>query len=473
MNTGRMVRARTVAFGLAMLAAASGRHASAQDLKVWFGNLHAHTSYSDGSGTPAIAFDHARLRGLDFMAVTEHNHSAAESGAGNRRDGLLIATTPALYAGDPPGSRVSLVDAAMTASVPGEFVALYGQEFSTISTGNHANVFEIGSVIPSGNGRYDQLVGWLGANPDSQGLPAIIQFNHPSAEFRRTNEYGRDDFGSDEAWLREMGRHAALIEIISGPGLSEGVGVAMARDREYDYVHYLNMGFRVAPTANQDNHYYNWGDMTSARTGVIALELTRESLLGALRARHVYATTDENLRIIARVNGKLCGDAIPVPQSGSELAITIEIADDDEPDAAYDVEVFSDHGPGGELAASIEFANLGTGNGTHRVEGIAATGPNQYVFFRIYQRVGDDEGEDARGDSVWTSPVWMDPTVTDDDGGGGPGPRPVNTSIVASKNSRIYHVDAMCSGARAIKESNKLFGDDATRGRTPHERCPR
>lgn len=474
MKSGWMVRAgaRVRATALSILAAVFGGVASAQTFRVYFGNLHAHTSYSDGSGTPAMAFDHARLRGLDFMAVTEHNHSAAESGAGNRRDGLLIATTPALYAGDPPGNRVSLVDAAATATEPDEFVALYGQEFSTISSGNHANVFEINAVIPSSNGRYDQLVGWLAQNPDSEGLPAIIQFNHPSAEFRRTNEYGRDDFGDDGAWLREMGRHAALIEIISGPGLSEGVGVAMARDREYDYVHYLNMGFRVAPTANQDNHYYNWGDMTSARTGVVATALTREAILGALRARHVYATTDENLRVIATVNGKLCGDAIPVPQSGSELAITIEIADDDEPDAAYQIEVFSDTGPGGDLAASIEFKDLGTGNGTHRVEGIAATGANQYVFFRIYQRVGDDEGEDARGDSVWTSPVWMDPTVIDDGGDGGPGPA-VNTSIVASKNSRIYHIDASCSGARAIKASNKLFGDDATEGRTPHEGCPR
>lgn len=470
MNAGWLVRARTLAFAFALLPAGCVGSASAQTLNVYFGNLHAHTSYSDGSGTPAMAFDHARLRGLDFMAVTEHNHSAAESGAGNRRDGLLIATAPALYAGSPGGNRVSLVDAALTASVPGEFVALYGQEFSTISSGNHTNVFEIGSVIPATNGAYDDLTAWLGTNPDSQGLPAIIQFNHPSAEFRRTNEYGRDDFGNDQAWLREMGRHAALIEIISGPGLSEGVGVAMARDREYDYVHYLNMGFRVAPTANQDNHYYNWGDMTAARTGVIAPELTRDAILGALRARRVYATTDENLRVIAKVNGKLCGDAIPVPQSGSELAITIEITDDDEPDAEYDIEVFSDTAPGGDLAASIEFKDLGTGNGRHRVEGIAATGPNQYVFFRIYQRVGDDEGEDARGDSVWTAPVWMDPTVTDDGGGG---PTPVNASIVASKNSRIYHVDASCSGARAIKESNKLFGDDATRGRTPHEGCPR
>lgn len=479
MGSGLRIRARARVWAVAisacaMLAPVRSGGASAQGLKVWFGNLHAHTSYSDGSGTPAMAFDHARLRGLDFMAVTEHNHKDAERGIDNRdrrKDGVMIAREPALYYGTPSNGEASLVDAALAASVPGEFVALYGQEFSAISRGNHVNVFEVGSVIPAANGAFDELVGWLGANPDSRGSAPIVQLNHPSSQFRRTNEYGRDDFGGDEAWVREMGRHAALIEIICGPGLNPGVGVAHDRAAEVDYVHYLNMGFRVAPTANQDNHYYNWGDATSARTGVIAPELTRESILDAMRARHVYATTDPNLRVIARVNGKLCGDAIPVPQSGSELDITIEISDDDEPNAEYQVEVFGDPSPGGDVASTIEFKDLGTGNGTHRVEGIAATGAHQYVFFRIYQRVGDDDGEDARGDSAWTAPVWMDPTVTDD--GGGPGPAPVNTSIVASKNSRIYHVDASCSGARAIKESNKLFGDDATRGRTPHEGCPR
>lgn len=90
-------RIRFVAAAIVSIAG-PGFHARAQTLQVYFGNLHAHTSYSDGSGTPAMAYDHARIAGLDFMAITEHNHAQAESGAGNRRDGLLIATTPALYA---------------------------------------------------------------------------------------------------------------------------------------------------------------------------------------------------------------------------------------------------------------------------------------------------------------------------------------------------------------------------------------
>ena len=39
----------------------------------YFGNLHAHTSYSDGKKTPKDAFQHARdVAKLDIMIVTDH-----------------------------------------------------------------------------------------------------------------------------------------------------------------------------------------------------------------------------------------------------------------------------------------------------------------------------------------------------------------------------------------------------------------
>ena len=41
--------------------------------KFFFGNLHSHTAYSDGQGTPAEAFAFARdVAGYDFYAVTDH-----------------------------------------------------------------------------------------------------------------------------------------------------------------------------------------------------------------------------------------------------------------------------------------------------------------------------------------------------------------------------------------------------------------
>jgi hypothetical protein len=84
---------------------------------IFFGSLHSHTSYSDGMGTPADAFTRARDVGkMDFLAVTEHNHKDAD-GSGERRDGILIATQPALYNGTDPQSLVSAARAFTVSTV--------------------------------------------------------------------------------------------------------------------------------------------------------------------------------------------------------------------------------------------------------------------------------------------------------------------------------------------------------------------
>ena len=53
--------------------------APAQDkIQVFFGNSHSHTALSDGCGTPAKAYDHARdVAGLDYLAITEHDFGRA------------------------------------------------------------------------------------------------------------------------------------------------------------------------------------------------------------------------------------------------------------------------------------------------------------------------------------------------------------------------------------------------------------
>jgi hypothetical protein len=66
-------------------------------------------------------------------------------------------------------------------------------------------------------------------------------------------------------------------------------------------------------------------------------------LLDALRARHAYATTDGNLRVICRVamgdevalGDGLCGDVLAAPAVETAVAVTLDVADDDEPGVTY------------------------------------------------------------------------------------------------------------------------------------------
>jgi hypothetical protein len=377
--------------------------------QVFFGNLHSHTSYSDGSGTPEEAYTHARdVAHLDFLAITEHNHKAAE-GSGEPDPGPVpvhIARDATLYVGPQPSG---LIPTAARFNAQGNFVALYGQEFSSISKGNHVNVFEVGNVIDEAvvpNGDFKKLSTWLDTHLDSAGKPALIQFNHPSLLADDSVEYGRDDFGTVAEWKNKMGAHAGLIEILNGPALTNGTGLPPQERMEADYLSYLNLGFHLAPTGDQDNHFRTWGTITDARTGVVAVQLTRDAILEALRARHVYATEDKNLRIIANVDGHLMGDRTgDHPAVGIELAIDGTIADDDEPDATYRIEVYSDDAPGGGVAQVAESIPLAS-QGPFHVSGVSFSGPSQYVFLRVTQF-----GEHGT-DHAWTAPVWFDGTQT-------------------------------------------------------------
>ena len=157
-------------------------------------------------------------------------------------------------------------------------------------------------------------------------------------------------------------------------------------------------------TADQDNHKCNWGNVTQARTAVLAPSLTKAALLTAMKQRRVYATEDQNLRLVYRVNGQLLGSRIlgaAVPASGSALTIALTITDDDESGAAYTVEVFFDE-LDGTVAELVRTQNV-TGNGTHAITGVGYSGGAQYVCLRIRQ-AGDDR--------AWTAPVWLEPTGT-------------------------------------------------------------
>ena len=376
----------------------SPQSAAQPELAVFFGNLHSHTALSDGSGTPAEAYEHARDRaGLDFIALTEHNHAQAGD----------IAENQALYTG--PGS-LALIPTAQRFLEAGAFLALYGQEFSTISGGNHMNVIDAPQVIDVGNGDFRTLFeSWLPAHPDTLGLPPLLILNHPSTSGSPSGlEYVIDDYGGDtDAWLAAIDPRAELINIINGPSHTEGTNQQPGTPSEGEFKRYLNLGLHVAPTADQDNHKKNWGNATEARTGVVAPVLTKAALLTALRQRRAYATEDRNLRLVYQVNGRLLGGRIAgaaVPPPGTALGISLQITDDDEPAAGYVVEVFSDQ-IGGPVAGAAVRTQSVAGNGTHAIAGVSYGGGDQYVYLRIRQ---DD------GDRVWTAPVWLEPAGVPD-----------------------------------------------------------
>ena len=45
------------------------------DAGIYFGQLHSHSTLSDGTSTPAELYEKAKIAGLDFFALTDHSHS--------------------------------------------------------------------------------------------------------------------------------------------------------------------------------------------------------------------------------------------------------------------------------------------------------------------------------------------------------------------------------------------------------------
>jgi hypothetical protein len=439
--------------------------ASAQTGRVFFGNLHSHTSYSDGTDTPTNSFRKARDVGLDFLAITEHNHRDCEGLAGDRADGVMIAKKPELY--------TFLINAAIEASETGGFVGLYGQEFSSIGRGNHLNVFEVGEVINDEqvpNGDFDVFYStWLPAHPDSTAVPPIIQMNHPNLaedlrpatgdpkkDSGRENDYGYDDYGKSFPSLRDaMAPYVRLIEVLSGPATRKTFTNRLPSDSvlEDDYLGYLAHGFPLAPTGNQDNHYFKlMGSSNNARTGVWATELSRRAILTALRERRCYATEDKNLEVSFTIDSQPMGSSLRMDPG--PLTITVGVRDPNEGSAPYVVELLQ--GDAGGVPAAVIDRRSRTGDGSVSFTTFQFDGRPVFFLAKVIQ------GQSTK-DRAWTAPIWIAPPDTVDSAA---------TGYVWSTNSSIYHF-ANCRVVSSIKPENRESSATAPAGKSLHNGCPR
>lgn len=440
---------------------------SAQN-NIYFGNLHSHTAYSDGTGTPQQAYDHARTVGhLDFLAITEHNHSKAGS-TGDDPAGLNMALDHSLYDG---GQDASLLKTAarVNADHANQFVALYGQEFSTNSGGNHINVFEVGEVIDEQvvpNKRFDLLYqSWLPSHLDSVGMPAIVQFNHPDSF---ESDYGMLNFTSMEVLRGMVTPYARTIQIINGPHSAKTSGNRVNTVKWRRYLQYLNAGFRLAPTADQDNHFITHGSATDHRTAVLASALTKTEILNAIRQRRVYASQDKNLKVWFTVNDSPLGSVLSLA-SGTPLQIKVRLSDSDEPAAQYHVSLRRDV-TGGELEAEDELAGADqAGDGTVTFDQFQHTPEDEYFLIQVVQTGGDG------ADVVWTAPIWVVGTdgLIDEHPDDNASPAPAHPDdFVWSQNSDVYHL-AQCKVVNQIATQNRRSGHQPPAGKRLHTGCPR
>ena len=253
-------------FGLLACGPVPVSHLSTEDVEMrfFYGNLHSHTSYSDGTGLPRDAFSWARDSvGYDFYAITDHAELLTEV------------------------EWQDIGEQATSFTENGRFIALRGFEYTNYLFG-HINVFNTETYTsffkhPSLTGFYR----WLGVQDN-----ALASFNHP---------------GSPLFAFRHIEIPDNLKTKMFGMETGNGYNRNISNLFIPLYANNLRYGQYLAPVYNMDNHTFT---ENGCRTVVLATELTREAILEALRARRVYAADNPEAKVAFKCNGQWMGSRI-------------------------------------------------------------------------------------------------------------------------------------------------------------------
>lgn len=324
---------------------------------LYFGQLHAHTSLSDGLGTVEEAFaGAAKAEHMDFFAVTDHSNSFDNDDSGAiGQDGTVLSTK---WASGKAAARAATTDA---------FLGIFGYEMTWQEDKGlgHINTFNTPGWHSRNQEGFSSLQSYYEALTTVPG--SVSQFNHPGPE------YG--EFQSFAHYSAAYDRAISLLEV-------GGEGDFTAYDY---YTQALDAGWHVAPTNSENRHRGRWDNLGSARTVVLAESLTEQSLYEAMGARRVYATEDADLSIYYRLDGAVMGD---ITGTGNSHEITVWLSDPT--DAIGRVEVITD---GGQAIAG-ETVDTPSANLTMTVPG-----GKHYYYLKITQ---------PDGDIAVTAPVWTD-----------------------------------------------------------------
>ena len=279
--------------------------------QLYFGQLHAHTNISDGAGTVEEAFEHAAgVDNLDFLAVTDHSNSFDNESDASVDLGTDLTNVSNEWKEGHQAAKDATTD---------DFVGIYGFEMTWSDGFGHINTFntpgfesrsnsEFGNKSGSTEGYqnyYDKLV---------EVEDSLSQFNHPGTTF--------GDFQDFAFYDSQVDQRITLIEVGNGEGAIGSSGYFPSY--EY-YTRALDKGWHVAPTNNQDNHKGNWGDSNTARSVVLASDLSEEAIYDAIRNYRVYATEDNDLSILYSLNGNAMGSILSEQENG--VTLTAQITD--------------------------------------------------------------------------------------------------------------------------------------------------
>ena len=361
------------------------------EFQLYFGQLHSHTQYSDGSGTLNSALDYIgnlpENANIDFVAFTDHsNYFDSKT---NPNDKAALYDTKLVKDSDANHSwatyKKTVADFNESHS---NLIALAGFEMTWSGGPGHINTFNTPGIVSRNNTELNSkendagMKAYYALLSQEEGADSISQFNHPGKTFGTFKDFSY--------WDSVIDSRMYMVEVGNGEGQ---IGAGGYYPSYSEYIKALDKGWHLAPTNNQDNHKGKWGNANDARDVILTDDFTEQGIYSAIRAMRVYATEDKNLEITYTVNGQQLGSIIT--EKPKKLNVSVTVYDPDKTDSIVKVELVANSG----IVAHTwsDPTELASG----KVE--AELDPKySYYFVRV------TEGD---GDLAVTAPVWVGETL--------------------------------------------------------------
>ena len=354
----------------------------------YFGQLHSHTQYSDGSGTLDSALSYIRSlpdsANVQFVAFTDHSNYFDSKNAPNVEAALYDTTL--VKDSDASHSWKTYKDtiAQFNEDNAGDMVAIGGFEMTWSGGPGHINTFNTPGIVSRNNSTLNNKTADAGMKAyyallsQAEGATSISQFNHPGTTFGNFKDFNY--------WDPVIDSRMYMVEVGNGEGQIGAGGYYPSYEQ---YIMALDKGWHLAPTNNQDNHKGKWGNANDARDVILTDSFTEDGIYEAIRALRMYATEDKNLELTYTVNGLMMGSSITeVPD---KLNIEVTVNDPDASDSIAKVEVVANSG---KVAYTWDnAAQLNSGKLS-----VTLDPSYSYYFIRVTQKDGD---------LAVTSPVWV------------------------------------------------------------------
>lgn len=403
-----------------------------------YGNIHAHSSYSDGnkddlSKTPLDNFTFARdANCMDFLGMSEHNHA----GAGMNINNYLLGYNQANSINGVVGGTGNSI------------VTLWGMEWGTISGGGHVLVY----------GFDDKLIGWepgnydiFAAKGDYTSLFTLI--NGQANAFATLAHPNTSDYNGIAGTYSASADNAIVGSAVeSGPAFSTSV-TYNDFPAQLSYLSYyktmLAKGYRMGPVIDHDNHNFTFGRSTAARTVILATSKSRADLISAYRSMRFYASEDCNVKVEFKSGANVMGSSVV---SAGVPTLTLAVTDLDN-EAVDQIELWGGIPGGTEPVTPIKtYTAVSTFTfNSGDAENVQADNTTYYYYVIITQ---------ADGNKIVSAPIWYTRS-----GSGGPLP------VTLIDFTAVYHTQknaVVLNWSTAQEFNSELFVIERSndRGRT-------